>query len=528
MFAQRVRLLLAHLLLACLTSSILVVANTASRAHAQTSSSVQQSATRDEVESERTKYAKVYAEPDGTKTTNIYTAPIHFKAADGTWKEIDDTLMPQPDGSGYENTAGALDVEFADSGDQPSLIQVTDASTSVRFGLQGAQGSTATVEGNEITYVDIYPGVDLVFQVHGEQVKELLVLKQRPQVPAGRMTFRFPLTTRGLTAERTSDGVIKLVDSSGKTAFTIPKLYMYDSYSNAQAREPALSEDIDITIEQSGSNQLLKVSADGAWLTDPARVYPVVIDPSLTKTPSLDTFVQSNIENTPQSDSDQLKAGYYTGPDGTFTARSLLQFDLSSVPSGSEINSAKLSLYENHSYSCDPRRVDVYRVTDSWGSGVTWSNKPSFAADPADTLNVAKGYSSACPGGRINFDVRSIVNYWKNSAANNNGFGIRARNEDDKYGWKKFASDQATHKPELTVKFDEPNNPPGVPNDLSPADELSPPMRPRCSRRATATRTTATAAGSTSSSSKPEMWSRRTPRTSRSRHARELDHPGAD
>ncbi|MGH2699719.1 MAG: DNRLRE domain-containing protein, partial [Actinomycetota bacterium] len=198
------------------------------------------------------------------------------------------------------------------------------------------------------------------------------------------------------------------------------------------------------------------------------RLYPVTIDPSIgPREPVLDTFVQSNIQTTPQDRETFLKSGYYSGSEGTFTARSLLRFDLSDVPQGSDISDAELRLFNNHSYSCQHRAVEVRRVTEWWGENVTWSNRPGFAPKVADSINNSLGYNSNCAAGRLNFKVTSLVNYWKNSDAPNRGFGIRAANESDVYGWKRFSSDQGGHPPKLVVTF---NNPPQMPNDLEPAN----------------------------------------------------------
>jgi RHS repeat-associated protein len=451
-------------LFAALTCIALLAALTPITARAQTEPDPS-GLLRREIVSERTQHTKVFQEIDGTKTAVTYTQPIHFRAGDGSWKEIDNEIVPQPDGTGFENKAGGVSFDFAAGAGAPDLVEIAGSKGGFGFGLENARASEPVVAENTITYPDVFPGADLLFQVSGEALKELLVLKTPPGVRGPRLDYRFPLSNRGLTAETTDGGTIVMRDDSGEAVFSLPKPFMYDSAPG----EAAFSEDIHFVLEQHGQKQFLRVTADAAWLTDPARVYPVFIDPTVgPKTPTLDTFVQSNIVNTPQDMSSELKSGYYTGGEGTFTARSLLKFDLSAIGNGSTINSATLSLFENHSYSCSNRVVEVYRITDNWGSNVTWGSKPGFAASPADTINAAKGYSSSCPSGRLNFNVQSIVSYWKNSSATNEGFGIRAQSESDVFGWKKFASDQTTNKPELTVNYTEPNNPPNEPLHISP------------------------------------------------------------
>ncbi|MGH2749958.1 MAG: DNRLRE domain-containing protein, partial [Actinomycetota bacterium] len=253
-------------------------------------------------------------------------------------------------------------------------MTITDDDGSLRLGLAGALGlGEPLVAGNRITYEDVYPGVDLAFEVAGKTVKEYLVLHQPPPLPdhGDETSFRFPLELEELTAEQRADGEIVLLTSSGEVAFEIPKLWMFDSSGDDTSGEPALSEDLSLALESEGETQYVRVTADFEWLSAPERVYPVTIDPTVVKEPELDTFVQSDILNTPQDSSTELKSGTFDG--GATKARSLIRFKLDNVM-GTTINFAKLSLFNNHSWSCTARRVQVHRVTDSWGSNVTWTN----------------------------------------------------------------------------------------------------------------------------------------------------------
>jgi RHS repeat-associated protein len=437
-------------------------------ASATPSDSPSQPGVREEDVSRRSAYSKTYDEPDGTTTVETFVEPIHFQVSDGSWKEIDNTIVADDDGSGFENKAGDLDVDFAASGGSGSLLSVGDGPKAVVLALAGARDVTPAVEDSKITYPEIFPTIDLVYEVRGDGVKELLVLKSRPNVPSKTLDFRFPLSASGLTAKQ-AGAEVDFINASGETVFSIPKLFMYDSALGGQSAEPAFSESITLTVVDSGGSQSLKVSVDGAWLTAPARDYPVMIDPTIIpgRQPSLDTYVQSNIVNTPQDTMSELKSGTYDS--GTTKARSLIKFDLSDVPYGSTINDSVLSLYENHSWSCTGSQVDVYRVTSSWGSNVVWDTKPSFAGSAAASKTVARGYSSSCAADWVDFNVTSVVSYWKNSDANNLGFGVRAESEALSNGWKKFASDNTSNKPKLMVNYTQPNSPPGEPTQQTPS-----------------------------------------------------------
>lgn len=433
---------------------------------------------RTELVAERTAYGKVFLNDDGSRTAVLGTEPIHYRDTGGAWKEIDNELVGAPQGNGYVNRAGGNTFSFAPHGGVPALVRAGRGRDHFSFGIDGGSRTEPVVDGNEITYEEILPGVDLEFSVLGESLKELVVLNAPPQVQGPLVEMRFPIRFAGMTARQDGERIV-FEDADGNPAFVVPKPFMFDSAVEETSGESAFSEDVHLELASQGGTQFLRLTADAAWLAAPERVYPIYIDPYFgPNTPSVDTFVQSNIFNTPQDQFSDLKSGYYSGPESPepITARSLLRFNLDIIPKDATIDSAKLRLWENWSYSCDPRIVEVYRITEEWNSQVTWSNKPNFAADHADAINAAKGYYG-CESGWLGFDVRSIVSYWKNSAATNEGFGIKARNESDTYGWKRFASDQGGNKPQLEVQYQPAasnptptNSAPRVPTPVAPTE----------------------------------------------------------
>ena len=48
-----------------------------------------------EVVGKRTQTSKTFNNSDGTYTTEIYEAPIHFKDSKGNWKDIDNDLQKE-------------------------------------------------------------------------------------------------------------------------------------------------------------------------------------------------------------------------------------------------------------------------------------------------------------------------------------------------------------------------------------------------------------------------------------------------
>jgi len=108
------------------------------------------------------------------------------------------------------------------------------------------------------------------------------------------------------------------------------------------------------------------------WLTHSARIYPVVIDPSISIKTTGDTFVNNYYPDYPYGRENYLEIKSYYFSD----SRVLIGFPpTSSLPAGMMISSATLWMY---SYEADTERtIDVWSVDDLWFEySVTWNNQP--------------------------------------------------------------------------------------------------------------------------------------------------------
>jgi hypothetical protein len=106
---------------------------------------------------------------------------------------------------------------------------------------------------------------------------------------------------------------------------------------------------------------------------------------------------------------------------GVQSRRSLVQFDLSGIPSGTPIGQAKLWLYVYHSYdpAGTPRTIAAYRVTSTWiEESVTWNTKPGFGGlyGLASIPHNVDGWYSV--------DVTNLVCEWVNGQYTNYGVWI--------------------------------------------------------------------------------------------------------
>ena len=141
--------------------------------------------------------------------------------------------------------------------------------------------------------------------------------------------------------------------------------------------------------------------------------------------------------------------------------RSLIEFDLSNIPSGAVINSAYLSLYSHdspglgsHSTTSGSNESVLSRITSSWEeNSVTWNNQPTTTTENQVFLLE----SSSSTEDYLNIDVTDLVLDMIADSANSHGFLIKLLTEQH-YRSLVFAasghSDSDLH-PKLEVTYTE-------------------------------------------------------------------------
>jgi RHS repeat-associated protein len=181
----------------------------------------------------------------------------------------------------------------------------------------------------------------------------------------------------------------------------------------------------------------IDLSPDAAFLQDPAVELPIIVDPEVRINTGFDTWVQHGFSSD-QSGSPELRLGTYNG--GANVARSFLHFDLAPV-AGRQILQGWLDLFNWHSYSCSARNWQVWD-TGLAGTGTRIGSQPAWNRHWS-TSNKTLGYSSSCNDGWVNADVRGLVQAHADNRRGTVAFGLKAENESDSFGWKKFNSANA-------------------------------------------------------------------------------------
>jgi hypothetical protein len=119
-----------------------------------------------------------------------------------------------------------------------------------------------------VVYEDAWPGVDLVYRLQGEGLKEDLVIKR----PGTATSFSFAISGAKLTNHPTQSGALAIEGLD-------PSVYWVSTTNISLAGQGGVPQQA----SQTTDGKHVTVSLDNAWMAglDPTS-YPIVIDPSFS------------------------------------------------------------------------------------------------------------------------------------------------------------------------------------------------------------------------------------------------------
>ncbi|MFF9853277.1 LamG-like jellyroll fold domain-containing protein [Streptomyces litmocidini] len=437
---------------------------------------------------------RVFANTDGTFT--IESSPVPERVRRGkAWVPVDTALVARADGRLAPRAA--QDVVLSGGGSGP-------LATISRDGRTYELGSpwklpVPRVAGSTAVYESVRPDVDLVVQVRPDGfTQNLVVHSRRAAVDPALAEIRFPVRTTGLSVRASQGDGVSLLDASGRPVFSSSGSLMWDSagaaasgtasastarssLAAAGADRPAGRAAEQAVLPEPGSqtsvadvsmtSTALSLRPDRAFLAATDTSYPVVIDPpTVSATLTGWTTIWSNSAGTSfWKTSHALGVGYDAYVDMK-KAKSLFQFDTRKV-AGKTILNATFTAFEIWSANCEKRDVNLYR-TNAISSSTTWNNPPT-GWSYVTKVSAAKGYSSSCPDGDVEFNATAAVAYTAKAKSTTTTLALTA-SDTDPIAWKQFmspADERATtdRKPRLSITYVSP------PTDAPSSVKLSEP-----------------------------------------------------
>lgn len=295
---------------------------------------------------------------DDHYVAHIYQGPIAYKDSAGAWRPIDNTLVPSSDGSHFANKANGYTVSFPVSLATGS-IHIQTTSGSIDLTPKGTTGP-GTVSGSTITYP--FTGGTLAYTASNAEVKESITLLS----PAAPSSFTTDVqVSSGLSPQSDSAGAIQFKTAAGDGSLSLA------APSVADKAGATSSDAVSMSMAPNGDGDTVTISLSSSWLSDPARAWPVVIDPTtVINGATQDCTLDSTNPNTSECSSTSLSVGGASLQGSPFY-NALLQFSLAgAVPSGALNISATLQLYHTQA---ETQRLTEGQVTRAWTNSATWN-----------------------------------------------------------------------------------------------------------------------------------------------------------
>lgn len=130
--------------------------------------------------------------------------------------------------------------------------------------------------------------------------------------------------------------------------------------------------------------------------------------------------------------------------------RTLVSFDISGIPPGASIVSARLMFYYSEYWPENPagRTIDCHMILQSWSNTTTWNTQPVYNPAASDGVTVP-----AAPGTWLEWDVTGDVAFFIKGSRTNYGWILKMRREDLYATFAYFSTSVPEHYMRLTVTY---------------------------------------------------------------------------
>ena len=325
-----------------------------------------------ELTSKETMYSNTYQLSDGSYQAQIFSAPIRFKNAQGAWQSFNTNLVSSGIAGAYHATDLPVALTIGSSTGAAGPATLSADGYTVTWSVRGLSAGVPTAPGPAAaTYLGVATDTSLRYTALNWGVEQSLTLSSA----AAPGSFTCTLSHPGLTMAQDAQGQWNLyAPGNPKAIFALSGIDVYDTSSDANGNAAVCSA-ATMAVSPGNGGSTLTYTVPRSWLSDPARVYPVTIDPTITLNPTAgdnpycDTFINSN----PGTSSHGPATNLLCGDDASSGyCRDLVSFNLSSL-AGAYIHSATFEIYKFYQGSGGSPTIWVGPMIRSWDSGSSWN-----------------------------------------------------------------------------------------------------------------------------------------------------------
>lgn len=376
----------------------------------------------------RGEFEKHYICSDGTYVVTTYAEAIHYKDDNGKWVDVDNRPMETTEGK-YTTRNGDFGISVPSSAGDGHLMRMdkgehslswtlsankkagtikmdSNVSTMAQKPVQSQKMQVGTTKRPEIIisnseqphenhkvlrdeatfdlpnvsskvrYDDLFgtgEGISVVYTTYRNKIEEDIYIEK----PTDITSFSMEVAAPELTARLNSDNSVDFLDNDGKVCYHVGIPYMMDA-------DFAVLNDIETAVNHSGDTWVITYTPDAEWFTSEKRVYPILLDPSITtneyRTNIQDTYVEEG-DSTVHS-SEQLL--YING--GTGNRKAVIRFvNLPAIDETMPLISAKINFTAQYAPFSDVSLTLDY---------ITGNRSTSISAYTYDDASKAADYST--------------------------------------------------------------------------------------------------------------------------------------
>lgn len=345
----------------------------------------------------------VFKNADGSQTAVFADDDVNFQDASGAWQAVDNTVVTDSATGELVNKANGWQVRFGDSSKGLSFRRSANAAGVVAFVPVGAKLSKPTSSGSQVVYSQVWPGVDLMYDLTGSAVKETVLIRSRE---AGS-SFTFLTSAGAASVVRAGKGSVPsaVVNADGSVTLT-------NASSGPVTVSAPMVVDVDgLPLTDSGAKYSvgvggrLTLSVDPGWFASlPSSAFPIRLDPSLSSS----STGQADYKSDGYSCSNcGLRIGN-SRDSGDKYWRSMTGYNWSGM-AGTQIQDASISVAITGGGTLVSRPVSAY-----WAGGFSYGGTTSLGL----LATGATGYALTGPA------LVSRVQYWADQGTSTQWIGF--------------------------------------------------------------------------------------------------------
>ena len=387
----------------------------------------------------------VFQNTDGTRTVYIMEDDVKYIDTKGEVKIKDLTLVKNNNGYGI----GQSDISLLIPDKLDSGVSVDYDNYSVQLIPQNVtRGTSAEKVDNSVVYNGVFGDkTSLKYTPILSGLKEDIILSDY----VGNASYTFILRTNGLKLENRNGKYVLSAGNDKDPVYYLGDIIVYDAIG-----KPDVGEMNIVTVKEN-HEYLLSISVDDDFLSDPSTVYPVTIDPSITKS---DSSVSGSIEDAPIFEGKpNINFGTYvynrvgTPSESYGVGRTVVRLrgllDSTEYLTVDADHIQSVEFYVTESSGGATHTVNIYPLMNStWTElGVTWSNIGNYNNTLICSSTLTNNAQSV-------FDITALVKGWKNEVYSEEA-GFIMLNADESLN-KSFCSSEfstETKKPKVIMTY---------------------------------------------------------------------------